>query len=237
MKKLLMVLFACACTAVFAGMNNLLVTFSTPGPDKYADGKAVLDGECYALVWTAEDGAQTVVLAAPLAKDGKCPPVLFQLDEEQAKQYTNGKWGVYLLDTRDFDGDPTGMTLAGVDEKGATKLVNVKAAVGDAVISSGEAFNTAAAKAAVVPADYDLGNLPKPKVSAIQVLGAKVIVTVQDTVPFLGYTVEVGNAGSVFEVPAGATAVSGNKNESINFVLDKKEGGELIKVTSTPLFK
>ena len=29
-----------------AAMDDALLIFSTPGPDKYADGSTVLDGEC-----------------------------------------------------------------------------------------------------------------------------------------------------------------------------------------------
>ena len=53
MKKTIAVLFAIASAAVFAGMNDVLVSFNslyTPDTDKYADGTTVLDGEWYALV-------------------------------------------------------------------------------------------------------------------------------------------------------------------------------------------
>lgn len=33
----------------FAGITDYVATFSTPGPDRYADGTVVADGECYAL--------------------------------------------------------------------------------------------------------------------------------------------------------------------------------------------
>ena len=50
MKKTMMmgVVLAGALSA-FAGLDNVAITFSTPGPDKYRDGRTVLDGECYAL--------------------------------------------------------------------------------------------------------------------------------------------------------------------------------------------
>ena len=60
MKKTIAALFAVASAAVFAG--DLLISFSTPGPDKYADGTQVLDGEYYSLVYTKADGSQEVVL-------------------------------------------------------------------------------------------------------------------------------------------------------------------------------
>ncbi|MBQ4198785.1 MAG: hypothetical protein II649_02765, partial [Kiritimatiellae bacterium] len=57
MKKLMtMVGVAGFAFAATAGINDSLLGFSTVGPDKYADGKTVMDGECYALVWT-KDGA------------------------------------------------------------------------------------------------------------------------------------------------------------------------------------
>lgn len=230
MKKLLMSLFAVACTAVFAGANNLLVTFSTKGPDKYADGKTVLDGECYALVWLAADGSQEIVLTAPIAKDGKCPAVLFQLDEAEAAKYVNGSWGVFLLDTRDFAKDATGKTLAGVDEKGAAKVVNTKAAVGSAFTAAGGQFASAKTSGAVAAGAYDLSNIPTPKVDGIQIVGAKVIVTVKDTVPFVGYTYSVGKNGNDFAVPAGAMSASGDATGEIKLVLPKNADGELIQV-------
>ena len=140
MKKTIAVLFALISAAVFAGANDLLIMFSTPGPDKYADDTVVLDGESYALVWTGKDGTQKTVLSVPFAKDGKCSPVLFVVDENDAPQYAGGTWGVYLLDSRDFDKDPTGKTLAALDASGKPSKVNVKASV-------------AAAEAAVLAGD------------------------------------------------------------------------------------
>ena len=98
MKKILISAFAAvASAAVFAGMNNVVISFSTPGPDRYSDGTDVEDGECYALVWTpagAEfagigangkaSGDSKVVLAAPVAKDKKCPSIMFEIDDQKA---------------------------------------------------------------------------------------------------------------------------------------------------------
>lgn len=100
----------------FAGMAtaamDTVLTFSTVGPDRYADGTDVVDGECYALVWTADvdgfalsdDGTATggkVVLVAPVAEDRRCPPVKLNIKADVAPQYDGGVWGVYLLDTRE----------------------------------------------------------------------------------------------------------------------------------------
>ena len=113
--------------AAFAGMDNVVIAFSTQGPDKYADGAQVVDGECYALVWTptgvtfagidstgAAVAPSKVVLKAPVAKGGKCPDVLFEVDSDYAKaNYPGGTWGVYLLDTRKFKTNAEGIILKG----------------------------------------------------------------------------------------------------------------------------
>ncbi|MBQ0033450.1 MAG: hypothetical protein KBT68_11720, partial [bacterium] len=63
-----------------------------------ADGKAV--------------PPSVVALKAPVAKDGKCPQVLFEIDEGYAKaNYPGGTWGVYLLDTRKFKSDADGVIV------------------------------------------------------------------------------------------------------------------------------
>ncbi|MBQ8125761.1 MAG: hypothetical protein IJ173_07735, partial [Kiritimatiellae bacterium] len=55
MNKLLTAACALALSlAAFAAQNDALVTFSTKGPDCYADGTTVLDGECYALCWSKD---------------------------------------------------------------------------------------------------------------------------------------------------------------------------------------
>ena len=41
----------------FADMDDLRVSFETKGVDTYQDGKTVLDGEFYALVWPARLGS------------------------------------------------------------------------------------------------------------------------------------------------------------------------------------
>ena len=86
LRKIASLLSLLACGIAFAGMEDQVLRFSTPGPDRYADGSVVRDGECYALVWspkgqafagfnadgTAVSANDRVVLAASLAKDGKC---------------------------------------------------------------------------------------------------------------------------------------------------------------------
>ncbi|MBQ3806632.1 MAG: hypothetical protein II840_01610 [Kiritimatiellae bacterium] len=97
--------------AAFADDTGLIVSFSSPGPDTYADGNTVVDGECYALVWTgnaanfaiADDGTVTggkVVATLSVAKGDCCPPVKVRIAADIADEYSDGSWGVYLFDTR-----------------------------------------------------------------------------------------------------------------------------------------
>ena len=122
-KKLAMILAAVAAGAAVAGQDNLLATFSTQGPDRYADGTVVKDGECYALVWTKTGAAfagitvtgeavgdqdlNRVLCIAPLAKDGRCPDVVVEVDKLVAVQWAEGgTFSLHLLDTRKADGTP-----------------------------------------------------------------------------------------------------------------------------------
>ena len=93
MKKLTLTMaVAGLALASLAAVNDTLISFSTPGPDTYLDDTTVRDGECYALVWsqdgvfegvkadgTAVDANDRVVLVAPVAKDGRCPDLVYQV--------------------------------------------------------------------------------------------------------------------------------------------------------------
>ena len=193
--------FACAA---FAAQNDALVSFSTPGPDAYADGTTVRDGECYALVWTPDgstfalsaDGTASggeMVLVAPVAKGGRCPSIVFQVPAEKAER-AGGSWGVYLLDTRRWGSDGVAVP-AGVGADGRLRLVNAAGAVAGSKVSVGAGSVSAlaasgasvASSATAVPADA-----PSPEISAIRVVGGNVYVTVRNTVPYLQYDLSSG---------------------------------------------
>ena len=107
----------------FASIEDRVVRFSSPGPDRYADGSVVVDGECYALVWSPAgkefsgfnaDGTPVspgdrVVLAGALAKDGGCRDAVFQIPAEEYKALEIGNWAVCLVDTRNLAGVPLGV--------------------------------------------------------------------------------------------------------------------------------
>lgn len=228
MKKTIAVLFAIASAAAFAGMNDLLVSFSTPGPDKYADGTEVKVGECYSLVYTKADGSQEIVLNYQTKLAGKCSDVVYMVDEVTAAKYTGGSWGVYLLDTRDFD---NGGIPAGLDANGQPKVTPwVKAEVASSVASSGN-FGTAKADKAVSAGSYDLADVPQPMVTGIKIVGANVVVTVANTRPFVGYTLVSGSDVTEFSAPA-STGVNGDLSGDIEIVAPKKDGAQFFKVST-----
>ena len=108
---------------VFADMADKVLRFSTAGTDRYADGSVVMDGECYALVWSPKgttfsgfnaDGtpvssADRVVLAGALALNGRCRDSLFQIPAAEYAELEGGEWAVCLVDTRNVYGVPAGV--------------------------------------------------------------------------------------------------------------------------------
>jgi len=220
-------LFACAA---FAAQNDALVSFSTPGPDTYADGTVVLDGECYALVWSPKnavfellaDGTATggeIVLTAPVAKGGRCPSIVFQVPADKVDGYKNGEWSVYLLDTRRIGTDGVAKP-AGVKADGSAKLVNAAGEVAGSkvALSSGTVsrFAGSDASCASVATGVPEG-VPRPEIAAIRVAGGNVYVTVQNTVPFLQYDLTAG------DTPDAVT-------ESVNNPRTGDDAGEVILV-------
>ena len=208
MKKLIVAAFATAmATSLFAGMNNVLVTFHTNGPDKYADGTTVVDGEIYALVWTPTgstlagfnaDGTaiapSKVALKAPIAKGGKCPPVQFQLDEEFARvNYPNGTWAVCLLDTRKFAADSTGKILT--DAKGDKIVESVGGSMnGYGAVADASTGRMVSAKAAGDVVAAAKAKKPSFKVTDFKVIGDNVFIYAKGNL-----------AGVTFDVDSAAT--------------------------------
>lgn len=212
MKKMFIAGFAAlASVAAFAAANDVLITFSTPGPDTYADGTTVLDGERYALCWskdfakfainadgTVENGY--MVIAAPVAKGGRCPTVVFEVSAANAEsKYKGGKWAVYLLDTRKFGSDGS-VALAG-----NTKTINTVGKVGDAFsASTGSAASVAGGDAAASASEIASGvEVAKPEITGFKVVDGYIYMTVKGTVPFLAYGIAEGAAPDAVATPVG----------------------------------
>ena len=233
MKKLItMIGVAGLAFAATAAIDDALLAFSTVGPDKYADGTTVLDGECYALVWTkngatfggiAADGtavAETdkIVLLAPVAKDGRCPNVLFQIDSAKADELADGTYGVYLLDTRVVSNGttkPAGIKngkLSLVNGYGlATKATKVGKATAGGVTTAEEKDSEGGqvvAAGAAAPKD-----LPQPKITSIKIEGDYVKLTVQNLPGFM--RVSSGADVAADDTQGAAQATDGKTDEVI----------------------
>ncbi len=248
MKKILCFAFAAAATVAIAGMDNILVSFSTPGPDTYSDGEIVLDGERYALVWTPAGeefsgvnadataaGASKVVISAPVAKDGRCPNVVFQIDGDFAKaNYPGGTWSVCLLDTRVFALDGDGKPVIGADAKrvvssyGAEGVANGYGLIGSAVATEGGKVASAGGVAAV--SGTPSADTPPPVVKGISVKGDYVYVTITSTKPALKYSLVAGSAPDAITGSDSDPSGYGSATKDIILIKKKKSGGEFFKV-------
>ena len=248
MKKILVSAFAAvASAAAFAGMNNVVISFSTPGPDKYSDGTTVVDGEKYALVWTPAGsefgginadgtavGDSKVVVAVPAAKGGKCPKIQFEVDEGYvAENYPDGTWRVVLFDTRAFQLDESGKpVIAGgmrvVSSVGDVNDVNGYGVVGEAKTAKGGEVGSAGGVAAV--SETPAADTPAPEIKGISVDDKYVYVTITSTKPAFKYTLAAGDEPGAIAEKADDPADFGSEKEDVILIKQKKSGGEFFRV-------
>lgn len=194
----------CACiaaglvsTLALADAANVRVIFATKGPDKYADGTTVLNGERYALVATknAEFGGFTingtaavegdkVLTIAPFALDGRLPPTLFQADAADVEGMTTSVW---LLDTR---------TAKGVVPDSSTKVSEL---VLNGAVEIKDATMAATASSSALTGDTSMIN---PTIEGFAVEGDDALITIGNVQPCLAYRVRRGlNREGLTEVP------------------------------------
>ena len=234
--------------AVFASANDFpgdyLISFSSPGPDRYADGTIVPDGECYALVWspagktfsgfnadgTASSSSDRVVLAGPLALDGRCRDSIFQVPEYTYAVLEGGNWAVCLVDTRRVNGVPAGVKDGKPVRVNRWGLVNGGVSIEPASASTLAPPATAGGTRANVSAAFatfggagtratHLSTVPfgaqKPTITAMNLSDGIVTLYVTDTVPWLSYTIESGFRLNTFAIDGQADKVDGNANSEI----------------------
>lgn len=241
MKKLLMMAGAAVLSvAARAAQNDLLITFSTPGPDAYADGVKVLDGECYALVWSKDgvfegiradgapvDAGDQVVLVAPVAKDGKCPTLVYQVAADVACALAGGQYAVYLLDTRVKAADGSVALAQIVDGKpvavNATTAVGETSAVGGGAIA--QAMTTAVGGVVVKTETV----VDVPRITGVKIGNATVKVTVSGMSPTVTYKVFAGETPDAVATPVEAQA----DGDTFEFAKPK---GQFFKVIGTRNF-
>lgn len=211
-----------AASLAFADADNILVAFSTVGPDKYADGATVLDGERYALVWSATqfggfnaDGTAAVagdkvLKVAPFARNGRCIPTLFQTARSNVP--VGGTLSVYLMDTR-VSKTALSSTL---QVSGAVEVKDYTVDLGSNMAAQkvGGADKTSAqTSSAALTGDTTAIN---PVIADIKVLDDSVAISVENLRPGLTYSVKGGldRANSIkHELVATETET--------NFIVDK----------------
>lgn len=236
-----------------AGLDDKVLVFSTPGVDRYADGRPVADGECYALVWspagrafagfnadgTAVSPADRVVLAAPLAQDGRCRECLFQVPAAEAAPLEGGTWAVCLIDTRTAAGVPAGAT------NGIPRRVNRWCAVeGGVKVADASLLGAAGTDGARAPAKgaSDAGvraetlsavpeSTPAPVITAMDVADGVAAFAVAGTVPFLTYTVESGESLGDFSKDKYADKVDGDPAAEIVLATDAPTDCRFFRIT------
>ena len=225
-----------AAVAFANSVGDARISFSTKGPDRYADGSVVMDGECYALVWSSDgkfdgfaangaciDTYDRVMLMAPVAKDGRCPPVLFQIPQAEAEELTGGQYAVYLLDTRVASGDavrPYGTVngkLALMNGYGAASANLAVGALNSVKVEENaedKAGGQIASVLAAAPADC-----AQPRIKSMRIEGDNVFLTVENLKGFM--RVRSGGDLTASDSATAAVETSG-------------EGGEVTLVTRKP---
>ena len=247
MKKMtLMVCAAAFGLAATAGQDNLLLKFSTPGPDTYADGATpVADGEFYALVWVKKgatfagfnaDGSvadadnSAVICAVPFAEGGRCPLTTVEIDRVLADAYAGaGSFELHVLDTRDAEGKPKGETALGVNASGAAQSFSLAVDAEGKVVQD----QTVAAKKATLAATATAlpPSIPQPKITSIKVEDGLVKLTVKGTSKLLRYGVITGDTpDDLAPLPVSAGVADGDDFGEIEIAVPAEKGGRFFKV-------
>ena len=251
MKKCLMMVLAVVATSAtlpaLAGQDNLLATFSTKGPDRYADGTVVKDGECYALVWTktgatfagitvtgeavGDQNLNRVLCIAPLAKDGHCHEVVVEVNKVVADLYAGaGTFSLHLLDTRKADGTPGGVEV-GVNGFSAAREFSLAAkSAADGVQTGIETNAELAATATVLP-----DTIPQPKIKSIEVKDGIVRLTVARTSKMVRYGVSSGTTPGELAADADFAPKDGDDAHDIVIEAPAKGASGFFSVGRAPL--
>lgn len=215
-------MFSVSLFSLYANsVEDSAIVFSTVGPDKYADGSTVLDGELYALVWTndgvfegfsadgkALDEKDKILIVAPLAKDGRCPKVMFQISRAAAVNY--GKFEVFVMDTRVVAS--SGVVTPRGAANGKVNLVNgygrVPAKISLSNLSSKAEGAAVANLNSAAPKDAR-----QPRVKAMRIEGNEVVLMVENLPGYM--RVQSGrdastsdSTGAALEVPASGDTVT-----------------------------
>lgn len=234
MKKLIAVFALLASVCAFGAIDDTIIVIETQGPDKYADGTTVLDGERYAIVWSADEFAgfkadgslvndkDAVLGIVSRAKDGKCPIFAFAVASQYIRQ--GGTISVWLLDTRVFDAEEKvsfAKATSTTKVEAITAAAKVEATIdvqkGGAMVAEAQTGLQAESGAVTMPTD-----VPAPKITGFTMDDNFVYVQVEGTQPFLRYGIAAGSTPDALVPGAEKTSPSGDAAKSITVITPKK---------------
>lgn len=251
MKKLLMMMAVAVCaTCAFA--DRVVISYFSFGPDKYANGAEVKEGEFYALVFVKAgttfagfnaDGTLVdpengkILEMGPWAKvwakgSVGCPPHNVQPEDTEAAKYVDGSLRLFVLDTRDVNGNLAGYTEteagykpALVNGYGEASRVKFNLQSGKSVFAQPGQIAKAAAETAVPP------KAAKPRITGIRVENGYAYLTVAGTMPYLKYNVAAGaKPGEVNNVKAAAEPKAGDATKEIELKVPLTKDGKFFKI-------
>ena len=206
---------------LFAAANDVVLTFSTPGPDTYADGKLL----------SADD---RLVLVAGVAEGGRCPTTVFEMEAVDYAAYEGGSFSLYLLDTRVKDAEGN-VSAAGANTLAlnAPETVNAIGLASSESSSSmsGSSLSLAPASAVALGTVGVLSKIDAPTITAIKIDGDVVSITVKDTSSAADYFVVPGAAPGSF-----ATALDA-KRENDTFTFPRPKAATFFKVIGVRKFQ
>lgn len=246
-----MVCVAAAFLTALAATDDKCLYYSTKGVDTYQDGKTVLDGEFYALVWVKDgssfsgfqaDGAlvdatnNRLISLAPYAEDGHLDEIQTQVSQTGLAAMNGGSLYVILLDTRNADGTLSAK-VKGNDGRWIPTAVNgykgvYSATMAQVVATSqlGIALPIRVDTASLVPADA-----PKPVITAIDFReganGREMVLKVKGTAAYLRYTAAAADlGGGTSQVDATAENGKADVEQEIEIVVPATEASGFFKV-------
>ena len=244
LRKIASLLSLLACGIAFAGMEDQVLRFSTPGPDRYADGSVVRDGECYALVWspagkafsgfnadgTPVSSSDRVVLAGALAQGGRCRDAIFQIPAAEYSELKGGEWAVCLVDTRNLAGEPIGTQngkplrvnrwgiISGAVEITSAASARPRLLAGGTRTVASDATGGTRAVASGARANIPSAvppNLAPPRITDIEVGDGEVWLAVEGTAPYLSYTIISGEKPNDLKTDYFSETVDGDAKAEI----------------------
>lgn len=201
---------------VFCAIDDQFLVFSTPGPDRYADGQSARDGEYYAVVCSPSGGSfagfdsagnlvdpqrDFLVCRLPLAKNGHCPRTTLAVPANSL----SGNVQIVLMDTRrPVTETPSELPATYANDAGGyvVRGWSVTAGGSAASVANGAAIVGTGATTAVSTERPDASGIPQPRITGFEVRDGYVTLRVADTAPGVYYTVQqAGRISSGFRPP------------------------------------